>query len=44
MNLTYKELQQIATAWIMKINAYEMCTEYAVLRYKTVARTGGFAA
>jgi hypothetical protein len=24
-------------------NAYEMGTEYSVLRYKTLARTGGFA-
>ena len=27
-----------------KGNAYEMRTEYSVLRYKTLARTGGFAA
>lgn len=45
MDQTYNNIQQTVTAWIMrKWNAYEMRTEYSVLRYKTVARTGGFAA
>ena len=45
MDQTYNNIQQTVTVWIMrKWNAYEMHTEYSVLRYKTVARTGGFAA
>lgn len=37
-------INQNKKAWETKVNAHEMGTEYSGLRYKTVARTGGFAA